>query len=223
MPLMLLSAASHTDLKVCFSDISQQQNHQEEIKWVTVSDGTYACLLVVITQGLRIAKLLLLFSCPVMSDSLRPHRLQYTRPPCPSPSLRVCLSSCPLHRWCHPAISCSDAVLSFCPQSFPASGTFPMSWLFASGDQNTGASDSASVLPMSIQHSFPLRLTRLISLLTKEGLSGIFSSTMKASILWRSAFFTVKLSQPYVTTGNTIALTIWTFVGKVMSLLFNTV
>ena len=170
MPLMLLSAASHTDLKVCFSDISQQQNHQAEIKWVTVSSGTYACLLVVITQGLCTAKLLLLFSCPVMSDSLWPHRLQYTRPPCPSPSLRVCLSSCPLHQWCHPAISSSDAVLSFCPQSFPASGTFPMSWLFASGDQNTGASDSASVLPMSIQHSFPLRLIRLISLLTKEGL-----------------------------------------------------
>ena len=178
MPLMLLSAASHTDLKVCFSDISQQQNHQAEIKWVTVSDGTYACLLVVITRGLCIAKLLLLFSCPVMSNSLRPHRLQYTRPSCLSPSLRVCLSSCPLHRWCHPAISSSDAVLSFCPQSFPASGTFPMSWLFKSGDQNTGASTSAPVLPMNIQGWFPLRLAGLIFLGSlSKGLLGVFSST----------------------------------------------
>ena len=73
---------------------------------------------------------------------------------CPSPSPEVCLSSCPLHWWCHLAILSSDALCFFCPQSFPASGTFPMSWLFASGDQNTGA--SASVLPMSIQYWFPL-------------------------------------------------------------------
>ena len=66
----------------------------------------------------------LLFNCPVMSNSLQPHGLQHTRPPCPSPSPEVCLSSCPLHRWCHPALSSSDALFSFCPQSFPASGTF---------------------------------------------------------------------------------------------------
>ena len=98
---------------------------------------------------------LLLFSCPVVSDSLWSHGLQHTRPPYPSPSPKVCPSSSPLRQWCHPAISSSDA-LFFCPQSFPASGTFPMSRLFTLGDQNTGA--SASVLPLSIQSWFPFRL-----------------------------------------------------------------
>ena len=93
-----------------------------------------------------------------MSDSSWRHGLQHTRPPCPSPSPRVCPSSCALYRWCHTAISSSDALFSFCPQSSPASGSFPMSRLFVSGDQNIGASVSASVLPMSIQGWFPLRL-----------------------------------------------------------------
>ena len=110
----------------------------------------------------------------VVSHSLRPHGLQHVRPPCPSPSPEVCPSSWPLYQWHHPAISSSDTFFSFSSQSFPASGTFPMSWLLASGDQNTGA--SASVLPMNIQGSFPLRLTGLISLPSK-GLSGVFSST----------------------------------------------
>ena len=93
--------------------------------------------------------MLSLFSCPVVPDSLRPLGLQHTRLPCPSPSPRVCSSSCPLHQWCSPTISSSDALFSFCPQSFPESGTFPVSRLFESGDQNTGASASASVLPMT--------------------------------------------------------------------------
>ena len=117
--------------------------------------------------------LLLLLSCPVVSDSLWPHGLQNSRPPCPSPSLRVCPSSCPLHRWCNQTISSSDALFSFCLQSFPASGTFPMSHLFTSDDKNTRASISASVFPVSIQDWFPLRLNGLVSLLPK-GLSGIF-------------------------------------------------
>ena len=100
-----------------------------------------------------------------------------------------------------------------------------MRWLFVSGDQNIVASASVSVFPMNIQDWFSLRLTGLISLLSK-GLSGVFSSTtnhsLKASILWRSAFFMVQLSQLYVTTEKTITLTIWTFAGRVMSLLFNT-
>ena len=87
--------------------------------------------------------MLLLFSHPVMSNSLQPHELQHPRPLCPSPSSKVCPSSCPLYRWCHPAISSSDALFSFCPQSFPVSGTFPMSQLFSSDDQNTGVSASA--------------------------------------------------------------------------------
>ena len=117
-----------------------------------------------------------LFSCPVVSNSLRPQGLQHARLPCPSSSPEVCPSLCPLLLWCHPAISSSDALFSFCLQSFPASGTFPMSQLFTSDDQNTRVSALATVLPMSIQGWFPLRLTSLISLLFM-GLSGVFSST----------------------------------------------
>ena len=94
----------------------------------------------------------------------------------PKWNLKVCPSSCPLHWWCHPVISSSDALFSFCPQSFLSSGSFPMSWLFTSGGQNTEASDSASVFPMSIQGWFPIRLTGFISLQSK-GLSGVFSDT----------------------------------------------
>ena len=120
--------------------------------------------------------LLLLFSCPVMSDSLRFHGLQHSRLPCTSPSLGVCPSSCSLQQWCHSAISPSDALFSFNPQSFPTSRTFPMSHLFSSDDQNTGASASASVLPVNIQGWSPLRLIGLNSLLSK-GFSGAFAST----------------------------------------------
>ena len=88
--------------------------------------------------------LLFLFKHSVMSDSLQPHVLQDNRPPCPSPSPRVYPSSCPLHQSCHSAISSSEALFSFCPQSFPASGTFAMSPLFASDDKNTGASAQVS-------------------------------------------------------------------------------
>ena len=115
-------------------------------------------------------------SCP----TLLPHGLQYSRPPCPSPSPKVCQSSCSLHWWCCPAISSSDTLFSFCPWSFPASGTCPMSHLFALDDslwqQTAGASASASVLSVTIQGWSPLRLTGLISLLSKE-LSGVSSST----------------------------------------------
>ena len=138
---------------------------------------------------------LLVFSHPVMSDSLQSHGLQHTRPPCPSPSPEVCPSSCPLHWWCHPAISSSDAVFSFCPQSFPASGTFPVSCPLTSDVQNTGA--SASVIPVNIQGCSPLRLNSLISLLSK-GLLGVFSSTtvQKHQFFGILPFFTVQLSQP---------------------------
>ena len=105
-----------------------------------------------------------------MSDSLRPQELQHARPPCPSPSPGVCSNSCPLSQWCHPATSSSVIPFSSCLQSFPASRSFPMSWLFTSGSQSIRA--SASVLPMNIQGWFPLRLTGLISLLSK-GLSSI--------------------------------------------------
>ena len=122
--------------------------------------------------------LLFLFSHSVMSDSLQPHGLQHARLPCPSLSPGVCSNSCPLNWWCHPTISSSVAHFSFCPQSFPASGLFPMSQLFASGGQSIGASvsASASVLPMNIQGWFPLGLTGSISLLSR-GLSRVFFST----------------------------------------------
>ena len=110
-----------------------------------------------------------------MSDSLQLHRLQHTRLLCPSLSPGVCSDSCPLN-WCHPTISSSVIPFSSCLQSFPASGSFPMSRLFASGSQSIGASASASALPMNIQAWFPLGWTGLISLLSK-GLSRVFSST----------------------------------------------
>ena len=91
------------------------------------------------------------FSRSVVSDSLRPHGLQHARPPCPSPTPRVYSNSCPSSRWCHPAISSSVVPFSYCPQSLPASGSFPMSQLFARGGLSTGVSASASVLPMNTQ------------------------------------------------------------------------
>ena len=158
-----------------------------------------------------------------MSNSLWLHELQHTRLLCPSLSPGVCSNSCPLSWGCHPTISSLVALFSACPQSFPASGSFLMSRLFTSGGQNIGMSASASVLPMNIQGWFPLGLTGLVSLLSKR-LSRVFFSTKnsKASILWCSAFFMVQLSHSYMTATKTTALTIQTFVGKVMSLLFNT-
>ena len=133
----------------------------------------------------------------VMSDSLRPHELQHTRPPCPSPTPRVYPNSCPLSRWCHPTISSSVVPFFSYLQSFPASGSFQMSQLFASGVQTIGVAASTLVLLMNTQDQFPLGWTGLISL---QGLIQHHSS--KASILRCSAFFIVQLSHPYMTTGK---------------------
>ena len=161
-----------------------------------------------------IMHMLLLFSGPVVSYSLWLHGLQCARPLCPSPSPGVCPSSCPLHWWCHQAISSPDGLFSFCPQSFPASGIFPMSQLFTSGGQSIRASASTTVLLVSIQGWFPLGLTGLISLQSKELSKSLLQHhSSKASILRRSAFFTVQLSHPFMTTGKTIALTRQTVVG----------
>ena len=136
-----------------------------------------------------------------MSDSLRPPGLQNTRLPCPSPSPRVCSNSCPLSRWCHSTISSSVLPFSSCLQSFPASGSFPMIWPFASGAQNIGASASASVLPMNIQGRFPLGLTDFLAI--QGTLKSLLQHhILKASVLWWSAFFMVQLSHPYMTTGK---------------------
>ena len=112
-----------------------------------------------------------------MSDSFQPHGLQHARLPWPSLSPRVCSNSYPLSQWCHLTISSSVAPFSSCPQSFPASGSFPVSQLFTSGGQRIGASAAASVLPMNMQGRFPLGWTGLISLQSK-GLSRVFSNTI---------------------------------------------
>ena len=129
--------------------------------------------------------------------------------------------SCPSSQWCHPTISSSVVPFSSCLQSFPAWGSFPMSQFFASGGQSIGASAWASVLPMNIQDWFPLGLTDWISLQSKGPQESSPTPQSKASILWHSAFFIVQLSQLNITTGKTIALTRWTFVGKVIFLYFN--
>ena len=139
----------------------------------------------------------------VMSDSLRPHGLQHTRPPCPSPTPGVYSNSCPLSWWSHPTISSSIVPFSSCLQSFPASGSFQMSQFFTSGGQSIGVSASASVLPMNIQDWFPLGWT--VDLLAVQGTlkSLLQHHSSKASVLQHSAFFIVQLLHPYMTTRKT--------------------
>ena len=161
------------------------------------------------------------FSRSVVSDSLRPLELQHSRVPCPSPMPEVCSNSCPSSQWCHPTIS-SSVIPFFCLQSFPVSGSFPTSQFLTSGSQSIGVSASASDLQMKIQDWSPLALTGLISVQSK-GLSRIFCNTT----VQKHQFFGHQLclwSNFHIHTWLmeiTIALTRWTFVGKVMSLLFN--
>ena len=129
------------------------------------------------------------FSHSVVSDSLQTHEPQDTRPPCPSPTPGVYSKSCPLRQWCHPAISSSVIPFSSCPQSLPASESFPMNQLFAWGGQSTGVSASASVLPMNTQDWFCLEWTGWISLQSK-GLSRVFSNTT----VQKHQFFSAQLS-----------------------------
>ena len=161
--------------------------------------------------------------CSVMSNSLEPHGLQHSRLPCPSPTPRACSNSCPSSQWCHPTISSSVAPFSSCLQSFPASGSFPISQFFTSGGQIIQVSALASVLPMNIQNCFPLGLTSWISLQSKR-LSRVFSNTTvqkhqffgAQASLWSNSHIHTWLLE------KTIVLNRWTFVGKGMSLLFNT-
>ena len=156
-----------------------------------------------------------------MYDSLRTHGLQHARLPCPSPTLRACSNSHPPSWWCHPTISSSAIPFSSCLQSFPASRSFPRSQFLTSGGQSIRLLASASVLPMNIQDWFSLRWTGWIFLQSKR-LSRLFSNTT----VQKHQFFSTQLSlqfnsHPYMMTGETITLTRWIFVGKVMSLLFN--
>ena len=129
------------------------------------------------------------FSCPVVSNSLQPHGLQHTRPPCPSSAPRIYSDSCPLSWWCHPTISSSVVPFSSCSEYFPASGSFPMIQLFAWGGQSIGVSVSASVLPVNTQDWSPLGWTSGISLQSK-GLSRVFSNTA----VQKHQFFSAQLS-----------------------------
>ena len=152
-----------------------------------------------------------------MSKSLRPHELQHARPPCPSPTPGVHSDSCPLSWWCHPAISSSAVPFFSCPKSLPASESalhmrWPKYWNF-----------SFSLIPSKV-HLGPIsfRMDWLDLLAVQGTVKSLFQHhSSKASILRCSAFFTVQVSHPYMTTGKTIALTRRNFVGKVMSLLLN--
>ena len=156
-----------------------------------------------------------------MSDSLWPHGLEHARLPCPSPTPRASLNSCPSSRWCHSTIS---SVISFSSglQSFPASGFFSL-WL-------SSLHQVAKVLDLQLQHHSFQWIFRIDSFntdwLDHLAVWGTFESLLqhhssKASILWCLAFFIVNLSHPYMTTGKTMALIRWTIVDKVMALLFN--
>ena len=132
---------------------------------------------------------LLFFSLQVLSHFLRPHGLQHSRQSCSSLSHRVCSNSRPLSQWCYIIISSSVTLFSFCLQSFPASGSFPVSQFFTSGGQSIGVSAAASVLPMNIQDWFPSGVTGLISLQSK-GLLRVFSNTT----VQKHTFFSAQLS-----------------------------
>ena len=162
------------------------------------------------------------FSHSVMSNSLWPYESQHARPPCPSPTSGVYSNSCPSSWWCHPAISSSVVPFSSCLQSLPGSRSFPMSQFFSWGGQSIG-SFSFSISPSSEHPGLISFRMDWLDLLAVQGTlkSLLRYHSSKASIFRHSAFFTVQLSHPYMTTGKTISLTRWTFVGNVMSLLFN--
>ena len=147
------------------------------------------------------------FSRSIVSNSLWPHGLQHPRPPCPSPTPGAYPNSCPSSQWYHPTISSSVIPFSFCLQSFPASGAFPVSQFFASGGQGIGVSTSTSVLPTNIQDWFPLGLTGWISLLSKGPQESSPTPQFKSINFSALSFFIVQLSHPYMTTGKAITLT----------------
>ena len=156
-----------------------------------------------------------------MSYSLWPHEPQHARPPCPSPTPGVYPNTCPLSWWYHPTISSSVVPFCSCPQSFPASGSFQMSQLFASCGQSIGV--SVNISPSNVHPGLISFRMDWLELFAVQGTlkSLLQHHSSKALILWCSTFFTVQLSHPYMTTGKTVALTRQTFVGKVMSLLLN--
>ena len=177
--------------------------------WVKISIIFYTFTYFVVVQSLS------------LSNSLQPHGLQQARFPCPLPSPRACSNSYPLSQWSHPTISSSAVPFSSCPQSFPASGSFPVSQLCIRWSKHW--SFSFSISPSNEYSGLISFRIDCFDLLAVQGTlkSLLQHHSPKASILQCSAFFRVQLSDPYMTTGKTITLTIWTFVGKVMSLLVN--
>ena len=150
-------------------------------------------------SGWQSNKVILFFSSVQslsLSNSLRPYGLQHTRLPCPSPAPRAYSNSCPSSWWCYPTISSSAIPFFSCLQSYPASGSFPMSQFFSSGGQSIGASASTSVLPMKIQDWLPLGWTSWISLQSKRLSSLLQQHSSKASVLQHSACIMVQLSHP---------------------------
>ena len=172
----LLKARVLSDSNLCFL-FSAQESKQNRFYWTFSTLKSHQ------------------FSHSVVSDSLRPYEPQHARPPCPSPAPGVYPNSCPLSRWCHLTISCSVVSFSSCLQSFPTSGSFKMSQLFASGGQSIGVSASKSVLPMNTEDWFPLGWTGWISLQSK-GLSRIFSNT---TVQKHQFFYTQLLYSPTLT------------------------
>ena len=161
------------------------------------------------------------FSCWVVSDSLRLHWLQHARLPCPPPAPGVHPSSCPLSRWCHPTISSSVAPFSSHLQPFPELESFQTTQVFTSGGQSIGVSASASVLPINTQDWYPLGWTGWISCSPRDSQESSPIPQFKSINSLVLSFLYVQFSRPYMTTGKAITLTRRTFVGKVMSLLFN--
>ena len=143
--------AYHTS-KVLRNMLRYPFKNERQLHVTDLSDENFKKCLVILFGFWRMCirnLTVLQFSQSVMSDSLRPHESQHARPPCPSQTSGVCSNSCPLSQWCHPAISSSVVPFSSCPQSLPASGSFPVSQLFTWGGQNIGVSGSTSVLPVN--------------------------------------------------------------------------
>ena len=161
--------------KLCDNKMYNLEEMEKFLKY-TVSHLSFSSYSKNREEGIFEAKSVSQFSRSVMSDSLQPHELQHARPPCPSPTPGVHSNSCPSSRWCHPSISSSVIPFLSCPQSLPASGSFPMSQLFTWGGQSIGVSALASVLPKNTQDWSPLEWTGWISLQSK-GLSRVFSNT----------------------------------------------
>ena len=199
--------------------LSQSSLEKTAVSWETLTHTQPSYLQILSSQKFSSVQ----FIHSVMSDSLQPHGLQHVRLPCPSPTPRADSNSCPLSWWCHPTILSSVIPFSSCLQSFSASRSFPMNQFFTSGGQTPKYwSFSFSINPSNELFRTSFRVDWFGLVAVQGTLKSLLQHhTSKASIVWCSAFFTVQLSHLHMTTGKTIALTRWAFVGKVMSLFFS--